>query len=65
MIGKISVIRIGQCYRIRYFRERVSDFNQSEARKNRFLDSDWLKLETLPRKYRSLSCLKNKLFVKF
>ena len=27
---------------------------QSELRKLRFLDSDWLKFETLPRKYRTL-----------
>ena len=31
-------------YRVRYFRGRVSNFNQSEARKLCFLASDWLKL---------------------
>ena len=29
-------------------------FNQSEARRHCILASDWLKLETLPRKYRGL-----------
>ena len=41
-------------YRVRYSRGRVSNFNQSEARKHCFLSSDWLKFETLPRKYRTL-----------
>ena len=40
--------------RVRYFRGRVSYFNQSESRKQCFLASDWLKFETLPRKYRTL-----------
>ena len=40
--------------RVRYFQGRVSYFEQSEARKNRFLASDWSKYETLPRKYRTL-----------
>ena len=35
--------------RVRFYRGRVSNFNQSEARKQCFLDSDWLKFETLPR----------------
>ena len=43
-----------QSYRVRNFRGRVSYFNQSEAREQSFLASDWLKLETLPRKYRTL-----------
>ena len=41
-------------YRVRNFRGRVSHFNQSEARKQCFLASDWLKYETLPRKFRTL-----------
>ena len=41
-------------YRVRNFRGRVSNFNQSEARKQCFLASDWLKFETLPRKFRTL-----------
>ena len=44
-------------YRVRYFRGRVSNFNQSETREQCFLDSDWLKFETLPRKYRTLLTL--------
>ena len=36
-------------YRVRDYRGRVSNFNQSEARKHCFLASDWLKFETLPR----------------
>ena len=40
--------------RVRYFRGRVSNFDQSESRKHSFLASDWLKFETLPRKYRTL-----------
>ena len=45
---------IFECYRVRNFRGRVSNFNQSEARKQCFLASDWLKFVTLPRKYRAL-----------
>ena len=41
-------------YRARYYRGRVSNLNQSEARKTVFLDSDWSKLETLARLYRTL-----------
>ena len=41
-------------YRVRNFRGRVSYFNQSDARKHCFLASDWLKYETLPRKFRTL-----------
>ena len=41
-------------YRVRYFRGRVSYLNLSEARKHRFLVSDWSKYETLPLKYRTL-----------
>ena len=36
-------------YRVRNYRGRVSNFNQSEARKHCFLASDWSKFETLPR----------------
>ena len=36
-------------YRVRNFRGRVTNFDQSEARKQCFLASDWLKFETLPR----------------
>ena len=45
-----------ETYRVRYYRGRVSYFNQSEARKGCFLASDWLKYETLPRKFRTLLC---------
>ena len=41
-------------YRVRYYRGRISNFDQSEARKHCFLASDWLKFVTLPRKYRAL-----------
>ena len=41
--------------RVRYFRGRVTNFYQSEARKQSFLASDWLKFVTLPRKYRTLN----------
>ena len=37
-----------------YYRLRVSNFNLSESRKQCFLASDWLKFETLPRKYPTL-----------
>ena len=40
--------------RVRNFRGRVSNFNQSEARKHCFLASDRLKFEILPRKFRTL-----------
>ena len=40
--------------RVRYFWGRITNFNQSEARKHCFFVSDWLKYETLPRKYRTL-----------
>ena len=40
--------------RVRNFRGRVSNFNQSEARKQSVLASDWLKFVTLPRKYPTL-----------
>ena len=43
--------------RVRYFQGRVINFNQSEARKQCFLASDWLKLENLSRKYRTLSAI--------
>ena len=36
---------------------RVSNFLQSEARKQCFLASDWLKFETLPQKYPTLDNL--------
>ena len=35
-------------YRVRNYRGRVTNFDQSEARKQCFLASDWLKFETLP-----------------
>ena len=38
-------------YKVKKFRGRVSHFNQSGARKQSFLTSDWLKCETLPRKF--------------
>ena len=45
---------ISPSYGVRNFRGRVSHFNQSGARIQCFLASDWLKYETLPRKFRSL-----------
>ena len=39
-----------------HFRGGVSNFSQSEARKQCFLASDLLKFLTLPRKYRTLLC---------
>ena len=45
-------------YRVRNYWGRVTNFNQSEARTHCFLASDWLKFETLPRKFRTLlSCI--------
>ena len=41
-------------YRVRYYWGRVLNFDQSESRKHSFLASNWLKFETLPRKYRTL-----------
>ena len=35
-------------YRIWYYRGGVSNFDQSEARKQCFLASDWLKFASLP-----------------
>ena len=46
-------------YRARYYRERVSNFDQSEAGKHCFVASDWLKFETLPRKYCTSGVLSN------
>ena len=40
--------------RVRYFRGRVSYFDQSGPGKHRFLASDWLKYETLPLNCRTL-----------
>ena len=37
-------------YSVWYFQGRVLNFNKSEARKQCFLASDWLKFETIPRK---------------
>ena len=45
---------VGCICRVQYFWGRVSNFNHSEARKQCYLPSDWLKLWTLPRKYCSL-----------
>ena len=50
----IKVVSLWYNYRVRNFRGRVSNFNQSEARKECFLASDWLKFETLPQKFRTL-----------
>ena len=52
LLPRVSFYSDGK--RVRYFRGRVSNFNQSEARKHCFLASDWLTFETLPRKYRTL-----------
>ena len=48
-------------YRVRYFRGRVSNSNQSEARKRCFLASDWLKFEILPK---NTVLYKDSIFVK-
>ena len=38
------------CFRARYFWGRVPNFNQSDARKQRFLDFDWLEfMEPFPK----------------
>ena len=47
MLEQLQVIKLKN-------RGRVSNFNQSGARKHCFLDSGWLKFETLPRKYLTL-----------
>ena len=54
---EFSAVRLtfGLIYRERYFRGRVSSFNKSEVRKHSFVTSDWLKYETVPRIYRTLS----------
>ena len=49
---------LGYFNRVRYFRGRVTNLNQSEARQQCFLASDWLKFETLTRKYRTLYYLR-------
>ena len=46
-------------HRVRYFRENALNFDQSEARKQCFLASDWLKFETLPGEYRTLKVRRN------
>ena len=46
--------KICETSKVRYFRGRVSNFDQSEAMKQCFLASDWLKFVTLPQKYRTL-----------
>ena len=52
-IIKLKLYIVLDYYRVRYFRGRVSNFNQSEARKDCFLASDWSKFETPPHKYRT------------
>ena len=42
--------------RVRNFRGGVSNFNQSEARKQCFLASDWLKCETPPNYAAKVTC---------
>ena len=44
-----KIVQNPPLYRVRNYRGRVSNFNQSEARKHCFLASDWSKFETLPR----------------
>ena len=39
---------IDLAYRVRNYRGRVSNFNQSEVRKHCFLAPDWSKFVTLP-----------------
>ena len=46
-----------------YFRERVSNVNHSESRKQCCLASDWSKFVTLSRKYRTLSVDESKTLV--
>ena len=53
-----SKLREESTNRVRYFRGRVSNFNQSEARKQCFLASHWSKYETLPRKFSARSGIK-------
>ena len=53
-VKKMSVKLMSVNNRVRYYRGRVSNCDQSEARKQCFLDSDWSKFETLPRKFRTL-----------
>ena len=53
LMGSGLVVLVGY-NRVRYIWGRVSNFHQSEARKDCFLASDWSKFETLPRKYRTL-----------
>ena len=43
--------------RVRHFRGRVSNFDQSESRKQCCHASDWFNFVTLPRKYRTLLSL--------
>ena len=45
----LSLYSAGIPYRIRIYRGRVTNFDQSEARKQCVLASDWSKFETLPR----------------
>ena len=46
LMGSGLVVLVGY-NRVRYIRGRVSNFHQSEARKDCFLASDWSKFETL------------------
>ena len=48
--SEAQFVRYVRDYRVRHYRGRVSNFNQSEARKQCLLDSDWSKFETLPPK---------------
>ena len=45
----IPAKEVSGVYRVRNYRGKVTNFNQSEARKHCFLASDWSKFETLPR----------------
>ena len=45
---KFEIFIINIVNGVRYFRGRVSNFNQSEARKHCFLASNWLKVVALP-----------------
>ena len=44
----LNYLSMGYHNRVRYFRRRVPNFNQSDARKQCFLASDWLKLRFFP-----------------
>ena len=46
--ASLSLFLFQMCNIVGYFRGRVPNFNQSDARKQCFLAADWLKFETFP-----------------